>query len=741
MVRTLLMMIVITTVLIAVGATAILVPDQKLAILLQSLRYVVSEWLFIVMLKFLELYTDDDWSNAIVQNIIYAIAVFTSGFLLLNTRYGHIVICNRVTTLSGVEANRFYIASSWFWLPQIFLYFLVFCNLTVLVRQSIHATNFYRQKYAIVAAALCGVTIFDALCEVNEHIYDYSLYSYGLLMIFLTYFSIYYIPQGLITQTLSYVAASSSNGVVCFDLDDKCIYANDVARQIYGNPEKITAFEKIFKKETDGERFLDFDRRRWDRELDIDKSTKYLDISFSHMHDSNGTYTGCYFTIYDKTAEIEFAQRERYRFTHDMLTHLYNREYFYECVQKKREEEPDEAYCMVCTDIRDFKLINDLYGFDTGDCILVRLASVLLEFLPENTICGRLVGDHFAFFIPKKQLKEEMFAGKISTEIKSLASSEYSIRVHIGIYEVQPEDQDVAVMCDHANMAIGTIKNEYDCMIAYYDDTLTRKAVNDNRIVSEFDTALEDGQFEMFLQAQVAANGVLTGAEALVRWRHPERGLISPSEFIPVFEETGLIYRLDQCIWECAAKQLKIWHDMGHDDLKISVNISARDFYYLDIYKCFTELVQRYGVEPGMLNIEITETAIMMNLDKQLDLLEKLQKYGFHVEIDDFGSGYSSLNMLKNMHADVLKIDMGFLRETQNHKRTKIILNTIIDLAKQLHMTVITEGVETERQVRFLTGAGCDIFQGFYFSRPISVEDFEKKYFLEKKEKKAAVTG
>jgi EAL domain-containing protein (putative c-di-GMP-specific phosphodiesterase class I) len=293
-------------------------------------------------------------------------------------------------------------------------------------------------------------------------------------------------------------------------------------------------------------------------------------------------------------------------------------------------------------------------------------------------------------------------------------------------------------------MAIGTIKNEYDCMIAYYDDTLTRKAVNDNRIVSEFDTALEEGQFEMFLQAQVAANGVLTGAEALVRWRHPERGLISPSEFIPVFEETGLIYRLDQCIWECAAKQLKEWQGTGHDDLKISVNISARDFYYLDIYKCFTELVQRYGVEPGMLNIEITETAIMMNLDKQLDLLEKLQKYGFHVEIDDFGSGYSSLNMLKNMHADVLKIDMGFLRETQNHKRTKIILNTIIDLAKQLHMTVITEGVETERQVRFLTGAGCDIFQGFYFSRPISVEDFEKKYFLEKrekKEKKAAVTG
>jgi EAL domain-containing protein (putative c-di-GMP-specific phosphodiesterase class I) len=276
-------------------------------------------------------------------------------------------------------------------------------------------------------------------------------------------------------------------------------------------------------------------------------------------------------------------------------------------------------------------------------------------------------------------------------------------------------------------------------MIAYYDDTLTKKAVSDNRLVSEFDTALEDGQFEMFLQAQTGTDGVVTGAEALVRWRHPERGLIPPGEFIPVFEETGLIYRLDQCIWDLAAQKLREWKDQGHDDLKISVNISARDFYYLDIYRCFTELVEKYQIDPRVLNIEITETAIMMDVEKQLALLKKLQNYGFHVEIDDFGSGYSSLNMLKNIHADVLKIDMGFLRETQNRSRTRIILNVIIDLAKQLNMTVITEGVETDKQVEFLTKAGCDMFQGYYFSKPVPVEEFESKYFAEEEE--TAVTG
>lgn len=728
-VRSLLVLIGITTFLIAVGATAILVPDSTLALFLRTLRYATTEWLFIFMLRFLTLYTEDDWSKPFITDLLYAAGVFCTGFLLLNLRYGHIVSCVRITTAGGEAVNWFYIASQWYWIPQIFLYLLVFCNLSVLIRQSIHATSFYRQKYATVSLVLCTVTIVDGLCETGSHVWDFSLYTYGLLMIFLTYFSIYYIPHGLITETLSYVTACSSNGVVCFDVDDKCIFANEVARQIFGEPESLSFFENYFRKEVDHRPFRYFEKDHWTQELEENGDVKYLYLQFARLQDRKGLYSGCYFMINNKTVEIERAQRERYRFTHDKLTHLYNREYFYECVQKKREERPNETFCMVCSDIKDFKLINDLYGFDTGDCILVRLACLMQEFLPEDTICGRLVGDQFAFFIRKNQFEEKEFAEKISGEIKSLASTEYSIRVHIGIYEVQPDDQDISVMCDRANMAISTIKNEYDCMIAYYDDALIQKAVNNNRLVSEFDTALEDGQFEMFLQSQIRADGTLVGAEALARWRHPERGLIPPSEFIPVFEETGLIYRLDQCIWDFAAQKLRAWKDRGHGELKISVNISARDFYYLDIYKCFTELVEKYEIDPSTLNIEITETAIMMNLEKQLVLLEKLQAYGFHVEIDDFGSGYSSLNMLKNMHADVLKIDMGFLRETQNHKRTQIILNTIIELAKQLNMTVITEGVETERQVDFLTKADCDIFQGYYFSKPVSVSDFEEKYF------------
>ena len=215
-----------------------------------------------------------------------------------------------------------------------------------------------------------------------------------------------------------------------------------------------------------------------------------------------------------------------------------------------------------------------------------------------------------------------------------------------------------------------------------------------------------------------------------MRWRHPEQGMIPPGEFISVFEEVGLIYRLDYFIWNEAAGKLREWKDKGYGDLHISVNISTKDFFYMDIYKTFVEIVEKYDIPPEKLKLEITETALMMELDKQLVLLDKLRSYGFQVEIDDFGSGYSSLNMLKDIHADVLKIDMGFLKQTEDNERTGIILRMIINLAKQLQMVVITEGVENKEQVESLTEAGSDMFQGYYFAKPITVPEFENRYMI-----------
>ena len=204
--------------------------------------------------------------------------------------------------------------------------------------------------------------------------------------------------------------------------------------------------------------------------------------------------------------------------------------------------------------------------------------------------------------------------------------------------------------------------------------------------------------------------------------------MIPPYKFITVFEQTGLIGRLDSYMWEQACIKLQEWQRRGFTDQYLSVNISQKDFYLLDVYQIVTSLVEKYQIEPRQLHLEITETAIMNNPQEQLPLIGKLREYGFRVEIDDFGSGYSSLNTLKDMKVDVLKIDMGFLRKTEHQDRSRIILKMVVSLAKSLEMEVITEGVETQEQVDFLKEYGCDIFQGYHFAKPMPVVEFEQKF-------------
>jgi EAL domain-containing protein (putative c-di-GMP-specific phosphodiesterase class I) len=248
----------------------------------------------------------------------------------------------------------------------------------------------------------------------------------------------------------------------------------------------------------------------------------------------------------------------------------------------------------------------------------------------------------------------------------------------------------------------------------------------ENEVLNKFDNALRNNEFVMYLQHQVDRDGNLLGAEALARWISDGK-IVSPADFIPVLEKTNQIYRLDNFIWEEAAKRLSSWKGTPLEDLSISVNISPKDIYNIDIEKKFNELRSKYNIDPGSLKLEITETAVMLDRTDGSKLVDRLKELGFEVEMDDFGSGYSSLNMLKDIKIDVLKIDMGFLIETDDEKRASVIIDSVISMAKKLGMTVIAEGVEKKSQVDFLSEMGCDVFQGYYFSKPMPVEDFEKE--------------
>lgn len=728
LVKPLRQLIIVVTVKIITGMLAILIPGKEIALFMQCAHYASTEWLLIFLLRFMEQYTEGVKSNKITRIVIYLLAVVSNVSLVLNTMFHHVVTSQYIDIGNGVMCYIFKPRKPWYNFHLCFLYLLAFFILSTLLVQANKTSKFYRKKYTIALIMLFVTLLMDGICNVFKFPLDYSLYVYIALAIFLTCYSVYYIPQRLITRTLTYVIADSHSGVVCFDIDEKCIYANEEALRIYETPNNLSVLENILKKEIGTDDFSEVKERKWEKVVQIETKKMYYMINFNKLFDEQGGYIGCYFLIYDKTEDIERLNHERYRATHDSLTGLFNRDYFYEQVLNILKKNPNQEYYMVCINIKDFKLINNLYGFKKGNDILIRFAEGMKESLPDGTVCGRMESDHFAFCISKNLFQEELVLSSVSQLGHIIESSDYQIHIHAGVYRIQKEDHDVSLMCDRANMAIDTVKNNYECTIAYYDKQLMEHVMHGKQLVGEFESALNDKQFLMFLQPQVATDGTMLGAEALVRWKHPEKGMISPGLFIEVFENAGLIHYLDQYIWDLAAQKLQEWKKTGRENLYISVNISTKDFYYLDIYKTFTKLVEKYDISPEKLKLEITETALMIDQDKQLILLDKLQKYGFHIEIDDFGSGYSSLNMLKDIRADVLKIDMGFLRETQNHDRSKIILGMVVNLAKQLHMEVITEGVENKEQVDYLTEAGCDIFQGYYFEKPIEVSEFESRY-------------
>lgn len=425
---------------------------------------------------------------------------------------------------------------------------------------------------------------------------------------------------------------------------------------------------------------------------------------------------------------LESMRQERDRIARDSLTGVYCREYFIQKTEAILRRNPRKKYYLMLTNISGFKYYNEIFGEKKGDEVLIAQADALKRDSAELALFGRVSGNEFGVLMEEKYFQEDRLVENIHNLQEYFTNEQYKMHIHVGIYCIQKVEEPVSLMLDKAKMAIDTLKGEYSDCYAFYQNDMLEHTLHEKKVLGEFEHALETGQFDFYLQPQISTNGECQGAEALVRWIHPDRGVVPPIEFIPVLEHTGLIWKLDCHVWEQVARKLKEWELSGRERMYISVNISARDFYYLDIYKTFTGLVEKYRIDPKRLKLELTETALMTEAETQIALIGRLREYGFEVEIDDFGSGYSSLNMLKDIHADVLKIDMAFLRKTENVERSWAILKSVLDLAQSIGMRAITEGVETQEQVLRLKQIGCHMFQGYYFSKPLPVQQFEKIY-------------
>lgn len=416
------------------------------------------------------------------------------------------------------------------------------------------------------------------------------------------------------------------------------------------------------------------------------------------------------------------------QFKYDRLTGLYSKEFFYQTAREQLNNNPDTEYTIVCSNIENFKLYNDTFGREAGDILLKHVAEGVRSMIGEAGICGRYGADRFMFMQERNQESKDRLQF-ISNEpgCHSKENSMKSLSTKWGIYEITDRSVPVEQMCDRALLAADSIKGQYNHHIAVYDDTLRSKLLKEKAITDSMETALSENQFTVYFQPKYSlSDSCIVGAEALVRWIHPEWGFISPGDFIPLFEKNGFIPRLDQYVWEHVCSYLQEWRRKGYPSLAVSVNMSRSDIYQSKLVDTLLDITRRYGVEPAQLHLEITESAYTENPDKLISTVKELRRLGFIIEMDDFGSGYSSLNMFSRMELDILKLDMTFIRNEMSKPAEQSIISDIISMAHRMHLNVVAEGVETREQVKRLRAVGCDYVQGYYFAKPMPAEEFDE---------------
>lgn len=410
----------------------------------------------------------------------------------------------------------------------------------------------------------------------------------------------------------------------------------------------------------------------------------------------------------------------------DPLTRLYNATTFYRKAEQLIAEAPDSRFEAVSLDIEHFKLFNAWHGREAGDAILVAIATRLRNIARNHQgLAGYLGGDDFALILPAGSVTEKIVDEQLMLPPLNTPET-IGFQPALGVCTIDSPQSSIIEACDHAMMAMSCAKGMYNRSVAWYRTSMTEALEAEAKLLMEVRSALKNHEFMVYWQPQCnTQTGQIVGLEALVRWQHPERGLILPSSFVPVLEQSGFIASLDLYVWEEVCRQLHTWINHGIRPLPVSINISRADLHAIDVVKSISDLVERYNIDRSLLELEITESSYAED-ERVSRAVRELRNLGFTVFMDDFGSGYSSLNMLKNVAVDVLKMDAEFLEQEHNPKQGESIFESVVAMTRQLGVHIIAEGAETKEQVDFLQSIGCKYAQGYYFYRPMDTPTLEK---------------
>ena len=612
---------------------------------------------------------------------------------------------------------------------RIICYGLFLASIVIFVVITTKASKVYVEKYLVILFSMGITGAIETYYIFSRHPLDMSMIGFGLFGLLVYFFALRYRSMRVLDKLLASMASDMPEAIFFFDKDGKCIWTNDPGRKLIGISKENYDDVKVNLKFLFDD--IDFEHSGWEKRVIIGygDEAQFLDLSMRDAVDELGRITGSYLSVHDNTEAQRAIEKEIYKSTHDSETGLYTKEYLFERIAKRLINDKETDYMVGYFEVSNFKVINDVFGNEFGYLTVKKIAESIRENTSGKSLFGRLSEDSFGILMDKSKYDEEKVSKLLEDFTVADDNLEHHILVHCGIYDFGPDDEiDVPLFFNSARLASTMIRDNYQKRIMYYDDKLREEIIHNQLISNQLKEAIDEKQIRPYLQPIVDSQGLLAGAEALVRWIHPEDGFMSPGMFIPVFEKNGLISVVDRHMWKCACEILSEWKEKGIESF-ISVNVSPKDFYRIDVVAEFKSLVKEFGIEPAKLRIEITETAMTSDSVDMTKIINELHESGFIIEMDDFGSGYSSLNLLKDINLDLLKIDMQFLKDSERNIKAGMIIKNIINMSDDLGIDTLTEGVETAKQFEKLYGMGCKLYQGYYFSKPVPVEDFEKQWF------------
>ncbi len=457
----------------------------------------------------------------------------------------------------------------------------------------------------------------------------------------------------------------------------------------------------------------------------------YIDDSAAPIRDRDGQMIGAVLVFHNVSEKRELLRQLSHQAHHDALTNLPNRQLFKERVQQAilHARRQKEQVAVFFIDIDTFKLVNDTLGHTAGDSLLCQLGERFQATLRQEDTVARQGGDEFLILLPK--LPSDQLAAQVAQKLLDalnlpfpLLKQEVYLTASIGIALYPVDGEEPEMLIQHADMAMYQVKAEGRNHYNFYTSTLNTRLAERLALQNEMRRALERNEFILYYQPQYRlSDGHFSGMEALVRWRHPERGFLPPGKFISIAEDSGLILPLGEWVLRTACAQNKLWQDMGYPPVRVAVNLSARQFRQKNLVQQIATILEETKLDPQWLELEITESLSMENVRASIKILQKLKSMGIHISIDDFGTGFSSLSYLSRFSVNTLKIDQSFVSKLNEQLDGQAIVLSIIQLAQNLGLNVIAEGVETQAQLEYLRTMGCDEVQGFLLAKPVPVEE------------------